>query len=106
MTVVIGAASDLVPTVPFGNVQIGPVTIMRPVVADNDEALLEETRKVQKMAEYVVGSERRIIQWATDPTTRITNPATGQVLDPAAGAPAEPPKEAPAAGGDTAAPSA
>lgn len=123
MTVVVGAASDLVPTVQFGNVQIGPVTIMRPVVDDGDDAkLIEQARFVQKMAEFVVGAERRIIQWATNPASRVINPATGEALDPsteqtpaqfaeqAAAAAAAPvagtPAAQDAAGGDTVAASA
>lgn len=76
MCIVVGAASDLVPTVQFGNVNIGPVQIMRPVPNHADlDMLAMEARVVELLAQYVVGTERRIFQWATDPTTRIEKPS-------------------------------
>lgn len=81
MTVIVAMASDLVPTVPFGNVTIQS-TIMRPAkvgeeISDADLAVdIVNARKVQKAAEYVVGTERRVLQWALDPATRVTHPTT------------------------------
>lgn len=83
MTVVVAMASDLVPTVPFGNVTIQS-TIMRPVPTDRaltPEELSQDiasAREVQKVAEYVVGTERRLLQWALDPASRVQNPVTGE----------------------------
>lgn len=75
MAIVGGQASDLVPTVPFGNVNIGPCLVLRPVPNHDDLNLLAmEARIVQMLAQYVVGTERRLIQWATDPSTRIQRP--------------------------------
>jgi hypothetical protein len=82
MTVVVAMASDLVPTVPFGNVTI-QATIMRPVPTDRaltPEELTQDiasARDVQKAAEYVVGTERRLLQWALDPASRVQHPVTG-----------------------------
>lgn len=77
MAIVIGAASDLVPTVQFGNVCVGPATIMRPVTNDSMEDVIASAREVQKAAEYIVGTERRILQWALDPASKVTHPVTG-----------------------------
>jgi hypothetical protein len=101
MAVVVGAASDLVPTVPFGNVQIGPVTIMRPVTNGELDQLIEDGRAVQKAAQFIVGAERRIVQWATDPSSRVVNPATQAEVTPAAAGVAPP--AAPSAEGSGAA---
>lgn len=83
MTVAVSMAADLVPTVAFGNVTI-QTTIMRPLPVDRDltDAELEQditnVRKVQKAAEYVVGTERRLLQWALDPSSRVQHPTTGE----------------------------
>lgn len=82
MAVVVAMASDLVPTVPFGNVTIQS-TIMRPVPTDRDLTPEELThdiaaaRDIQKVAEYVVGTERRLLQWALDPSSRVQHPVSG-----------------------------
>lgn len=94
------SASDLVPTVQFGNVLVGPVTIARVVPVDptpEEEAeldaqlarLIERSRAQQKAAEFVVGAERRVIQWAIDPSSRVQNSATGAVVTPNGEVPAE-----------------
>jgi hypothetical protein len=82
MAIVTGTASDHLPTVQFGNVLVGPVSITRWVEDDGDESVIEAARSVQKMAEAVCGSERRIIQWAIDPSQRVINPATGAEMAP------------------------
>lgn len=96
MAVFVGMASDLVPTVPFGNVTI-QATIMRPVPIGQpiDEGELtqdiENARAVQKAAGYVVGTERRLLQWALDPASRIVNPTTGAEFTGAGETPGQPP---------------
>jgi hypothetical protein len=77
MAIVSGCASDLIPTVQFGNLLVGPVTIMRPVSNESLESVIEDAKKTQQAAEFVCGSERRIINWNLDPSTKIINPATG-----------------------------
>jgi hypothetical protein len=82
MAIVIGSGSDLIPTVQYGNVLVGPVTIMRPV--SNDPALLiEEAAFVQDAAAYVVATRRRLLQYALDPSSRVEHPMTGEAFDPA-----------------------
>lgn len=81
MAIAIGAASDLVPTVQWGNVCIGPATIMRPVSNDPNR-LVEELAFVQDLTQYVVGTRRRLLTWALDPNSRIAHPVTGQVFNP------------------------
>lgn len=85
MTVAVSMASDLVPTVAFGNVTI-QTTVMRPLPIDRDltdEELTQDIaniRKVQKVAEYVVGTERRLLQWALDPSSRVQHPVSGEAF--------------------------
>lgn len=77
LAIVTGTASDLIPTVQFGNVLIGPVSIARPVAATTLADIILHARDTQKAAEYVVGAERRLAQWAVEPSSRVINPATG-----------------------------
>lgn len=77
MAIVTGQASDLTRTGPFSNVNIGPSAIMRPVPNHEDPAkLVHEMRLVQLMAEFVVGTERRLVQWAQEPSAKIELPAS------------------------------
>jgi hypothetical protein len=104
MAMVSGACSDLTPTVQFGNVLTGPVTITRWVEDDGDDSddfVLEKARLVQRQAQTIVGSERRLLQWAIDPSLRVTTPSGNPVegiphtpappTAPAAEQPAPPP---------------
>jgi hypothetical protein len=76
MAIAMGQASELVPTVPFGNINIGPAGIMRPVTNHDDLDLLAmEMRAVELLAQYVVGVERRLFQWALDPSTKLEKPS-------------------------------
>lgn len=73
MVIVTGYAKDEIPTVRFGNVEIGP-SVMRPVPNGTDEEIINAMRQAQRMAEYVCGIERRLLQWAQDPTTKFASP--------------------------------
>lgn len=97
MAIVGGASSDLMPTVQFGNVLVGPVTILRPVPNGTLEEIIEAGRQTQRAAEFIVGAERRAIQWALDPASRVINPANGAVVTPSGDVP-QPPVEDPGAG--------
>lgn len=85
LAIVTGACSDKVPTVQFGNVVIGPVMIQRPVAAGSLQEIIDAARETQRAAEYVVGVERRLLQWALDPSSKVASPV------PAAQAFAAPP---------------
>lgn len=87
------ACSDLIPSVQFGNILVGPCVITRAVPLDptpEEEAaldaqlvkLMEISRKQQRSIEFVVGAERRVLQWAIDPSTRVINPSTGNMVTP------------------------
>lgn len=78
MTIVTGAASDKIPTVQFGNVVVGPVMIQRPVVATSLQDVIDAARETQKAAEFVVGVERRLLQWALDPAAKVRSPVDAQ----------------------------
>jgi hypothetical protein len=91
MAIVTGTASDLLPTVQFGNLLVGPVQITRWVEDDGADSVIDGARATQQWAELVCGSERRLIQWALDPSKKIINPSTGQEMAPSAPAPAAPP---------------
>lgn len=89
MAMVSTSCSDLIPTVQFGNVMVGPVTITRFMRSDGtfadgltSEQVNEATRKQLANTEYIVGAERRVIQWALDPASRVVNPGNGHVLTP------------------------
>lgn len=74
MAIVTAQASDLFPTVPFGNVNLF-ASIMRPVKNGSYDDIIMEQRLALLMSEYVVATERRLIQWAMDPSTKIEKPA-------------------------------
>lgn len=93
MAVIQVSASDLIPTVQFGNVLIqtsimravhdGPMTDEERAAEDEANAgIIERARRLSQAAQFVVSAERRIIQWAIDPSTRVINPGTGAVLTP------------------------
>lgn len=94
MAIVCGAASDLIPTVQYGNILIGPVAIMRPVPNGTDDEVAASARAVQKITEHVVATERRIIDYALDPSTKIQKPSEANgwvgVAPPPAPAPPAP----------------
>lgn len=58
------AATELVPHVQFGNVTIGPVVVTRFVPDGTDEELVEQGRRVQRIAETICAAERRLVQYA------------------------------------------
>lgn len=73
MAIIMCQASELAPTVKFGNVTIGPVGAMVP--CKNDYKVIEaKMREMQKLAEYIIGTERRLIQWSLDPSSKIIPP--------------------------------
>ena len=78
MAVVSATASNLVPTVQFGNATVGPITITRAVVDEGDQSVINAARAAQRIAEYCVGVERRLLDWALDPASAPVNPATGE----------------------------
>ncbi len=78
MAIVMASMSNLVPTVQYGNVQIGPITVMRAVEDDGDESVTNAARDAARIAEYVVGCERRLSDWAMDPASMPVNPSTGE----------------------------
>jgi hypothetical protein len=57
------AASELIPTVQYGNVTVGPITVTRFVPDLDDEAdLLAKINQVQSVCEQAVAGERKSIQ--------------------------------------------
>lgn len=84
MVIISGQASEKVPTTQYGNVNIGPVMVMLPISASlsREERILREI-ELQEEAQYVVARERRLLQWALDPSTKVANPANGAVATPA-----------------------
>lgn len=78
MAIVSATASNLVPTVAFGNVVVGPVTIMRAVIDDCEESVINGARQALRDAEYAVGVERRLLDWALDPASMPVHPTTGE----------------------------
>lgn len=61
---IIGAgAQELIPTVQYGNVTIGPITLQRAV--PDDENLAAEIQKAQAMCEAAVAEERQTVHALT-----------------------------------------
>lgn len=82
MTKISASVTDKVPTVQYGSAHVGPVTIERYIddLGDGPEGRqhrIDRGRELLKDAEYVAGVERRILQWAIDPASKIQNPVTG-----------------------------
>lgn len=72
MAIIAAQASDLTPTVKFGNVCIGPVMIMRPVPnTDDREEWLARSREILDTVEEVISLERRLITDHADPATKV-----------------------------------
>ncbi len=78
MAIVMCSASNLVQTLQYHNVSVGPVTIMRAVVDDGPESVINGAREAQRIAEYCVGVERRLLDWALNPESMPVNPSTGE----------------------------
>ncbi len=78
MAIVSASARNVVPTVQYGSVTIGPVIVTRAVEDDGDQSVIEGARRVARIAEYVVGCERRLSDWAMDPASMPVNPSTGE----------------------------
>lgn len=74
---VTGSCLDKVPTVQYGSVQIGPVSISRWIDARTMQEIIDATRETQKMAEYACGVERRLVTWALDPSSKVQSPVDG-----------------------------
>lgn len=77
MALVVGGCSDKVPTVQYGNVVIGPVQIYRFIDDEGTQARIDEGRITQRETEFIVGVERRLLQWALDPQAKIASPVSG-----------------------------
>lgn len=83
MTMISMTVSDKVPTVQFGNVVVGPVTLTRYIDDLGDDLAgrqhrIDRARELQRDAEFVCGIERRLVQWAVNPETRIQSPVTAE----------------------------
>jgi len=76
MTIIVGSVSD---TVKVGEnwVKIGN-EIMRPVPNISDEQIINDARQVQRMAEYVVGVERFLLNAEMHGTVIPVHPMTGE----------------------------
>lgn len=73
MAIVTASAADKVETTRFGNVTLF-ASVTRPVPNGTDQELINHTRSVQRIAEYSVGKERRLLDWAIDPSKRFASP--------------------------------
>lgn len=59
MAVITCGASELIPTVQYGNCLVGPITVSRMV--PDDESLPAEIKRTQEMCEAAVAEERQTI---------------------------------------------
>lgn len=86
MSVISCSASQLTPTVQFGNVLFACSVTRAVHDSGDDDALVQEGIRVAGIASAVVGRETRILQWALDPSLKVTNPSGA----PTSGAPSTP----------------
>jgi hypothetical protein len=70
--------SDKIPTVVYGNVVIGPIMLERYIEDDSNQNVIDAGRELQRAAEYIVGVERTLLQYALDPAKKVQNPYTGE----------------------------
>lgn len=73
MALVTGSVQDTVPTVQYGSVRLF-ASITRPVPNGTHQDLINETRLIQRDAEFCVGVERRALQGALDPNYKFVSP--------------------------------
>lgn len=62
MLKVTAAAAELIPTVQFGNVTVGPCSVTRFVEDLGEEEMLKQISKVQTVCELAVAEERLSVQ--------------------------------------------
>lgn len=73
MRIITAGVTDTVPTVQYGSVKLFvSVTEAYPVGTRQDR--INQTREVQRDAEFCVGVERRLLQAAIDPTYKFVSP--------------------------------
>lgn len=74
--------SDKVPTVQFGNVVLtaGAEEWIENFGTgiEGRQHRIDRTRELMKDVEFVVGVERRLLQWAVDPASKVASPVTAQ----------------------------
>lgn len=76
MAIVVGSVTDTI-KVRENWVKLGH-DIMRPVPNGDDEQLINHAREVQQMAEFVVGSERFLLNQELAGVVLPVNPVTGE----------------------------
>lgn len=101
--------SDKIPTVPYGSMMIHASSTRYIEDRGSDDAgrqhRLDELRLLARDVEFAVGVERRLAQWAIDPSSRVESPIDGKDAfavpspgyDPTKVADPRPPVQAPAA---------
>lgn len=77
MAIITVGATDTVPTVQYGSVKLF-ASITRPVPNGDHQDLINEMRMAQRDVEVCVGTERRLLQAALDPSYKFVNPVDGQ----------------------------
>lgn len=78
MALIVGGISDKVPTVQYGNVVLGPIQIYRFIEDEGMQARIDAGREAMREVEFICGVERRLLQWAVDPSMKVASPVTGQ----------------------------
>lgn len=85
MRVITAGVTDKVPTVQFGSVTLF-VSITEAYPTGSREDRINQTRELQRDAEFCVGVERRLLQAAINPAYKFVNPVNGdQFAFPPAG---------------------
>lgn len=79
MIEIVATVTDSIPTVQYGSAKIGPVSMRRYIddlgdTPDGRQHRIDKIRELQRDVEYVCGVERRLLQWAIDPASKIASP--------------------------------
>lgn len=61
MVEISSSATELVPTIQYGNVTIGPVVVRRWVPDGDDDHLAEQIRRVSQLCETAVSEDRQTV---------------------------------------------
>src|SRR5271167_234668 len=62
LTQIACAAAELVPTIQYGNVTVGPIVVKRYVEELGDDHLKEQIRIIQSICEEAVAEDRKSVQ--------------------------------------------
>jgi len=76
MRIITAGCTDTVPTVQYGSVKLF-VSVTEAFPVGSREDRINQTRELQRDAQFCVGVERRLLQAAIDPSYKFADPTGG-----------------------------